>query len=143
MGVTFLYSSGDVGVEGNGGTCLNPNGESPTYLMLDGYLNDPPGTQTVGGQFFNPTFPGTCPYVTSVGATMVKPNATVFDPEMACMEKIYSGGGFSNHFSIPDYQKDAVESYLAHYPPNYRPTIWNSTGKVRYLHVLELIALNA
>jgi subtilase family serine protease len=30
MGVTFLYSSGDNGVAGNGDLCLNPNGESST-----------------------------------------------------------------------------------------------------------------
>jgi subtilase family serine protease len=28
MGVTFVYSSGDNGVAGNGGLCLNPDGES-------------------------------------------------------------------------------------------------------------------
>jgi tripeptidyl-peptidase-1 len=81
---------------------------------------------------FNPSFPGTCPYVTSVGATMVKPNATVTQaqPEMACMEVIYSGGGFSNYFTMPSYQKTAVDYYLQNYPPNYPPNIWNSTGMV-------------
>ncbi|KAH0829150.1 peptidase S8/S53 domain-containing protein [Lanmaoa asiatica] len=91
MGVTVLYSSGDNGVAGGGGVCLNPN-----------------GTQTVDGRIFNPTFPGTCPYVTSIGATMVKPNATVFELEMACMDVIYSGGGFSNYFAMPEYQKNAT-----------------------------------
>ena len=61
---------------------------------------------------------------------MVKPNATVFEPEMACMEKIYSGGGFSNYFAMPEYQKDAVDYYLTNYPPSYPSTIWNSTGTV-------------
>ena len=98
--------------------------------MVDGYLNDLPGTQTAGGQIFNPTFPGTCPYVTSIGATMIKPNATVFDPEVACTDVIYSGGGFSNYFAMPEYQKDAVDYYLQYYYPDYPPTIWNSTGMV-------------
>ncbi|KAH7883231.1 peptidase S8/S53 domain-containing protein [Phlebopus sp. FC_14] len=114
MGVTVLYSSGDYGVAGNGGYCLTPN-----------------GTQTPDGMIFNPSFPGTCPYVTSVGATMVKPNSTVFDPEMACMEVIYSGGGFSNYFAMPDYQKGAVDYYLTNYYPNYPSTIWNATGTSR------------
>ncbi|KAF8841683.1 hypothetical protein BDN67DRAFT_900913 [Paxillus ammoniavirescens] len=114
MGVTVLYSSGDNGVAGNGGYCLNPN-----------------GTQTADGMVFNPSFPGTCPYVTSVGATMVKPNATVLEPEMACMEVIYSGGGFSNYFAMPEYQKGAVDYYLTNYYPDYPSTIWNSTGMSR------------
>ncbi|KAG1746464.1 peptidase S8/S53 domain-containing protein [Suillus lakei] len=116
MGVTVLYSSGDDGVAGNSDYCLNPD-----------------GTQSANGTIFNPSFPGTCPYVTSVGATMVKPNATVFQtqPEMACMEVIYSGGGFSNYFAMPSYQMTAVDYYLQNYPPNYPPTIWNSTGMSR------------
>lgn len=90
------------------------------------------GTQTAGGKIFNPSFPGTCPYITSVGATMVPPNSTVYEPETACEEVIYSGGGFSNYFAMPDYQKTAVEYYLTYYYPNYPPDIWNSTGKVDY-----------
>ncbi|KAH7925311.1 subtilisin-like protein [Leucogyrophana mollusca] len=116
MGVTILYSSGDDGVAGNDDYCLNPN-----------------GTQTADGTMFDPSFPGTCPYVTSVGATMMKPNASVYDaqPEMACMEVIYSGGGFSNYFAMPEYQKEAVDYYLQTYPPDYPATMWNSTGMSR------------
>lgn len=61
---------------------------------------------------------------------MMKPNATVFEREMACMDKIYSGGGFSNYFAMPEYQKDAVDYYLTNYRPDYPSTIWNSTGMV-------------
>lgn len=78
MGVTILYSSGDDGVAGNNGDCLEPNGR-----------------QTPNGKIFNPSFPGTwicknsiavrfliylsggCPFVTSVGATQVNPGAKV------------------------------------------------------------------
>lgn len=52
MGITVLYSSGDNGVAGNNNTCLNPD-----------------GSQSADGKLFNPSFPSTCPYVTSVGAT--------------------------------------------------------------------------
>ncbi|KAF8444923.1 peptidase S8/S53 domain-containing protein [Boletus edulis BED1] len=114
MGITILYSSGDYGVAGNGGLCLNPN-----------------GTQTANGMIFNPSFPGTCPYVTSVGATMVPPGSSVYEPETACEEVIFSGGGFSNYFAMPDYQKTAVEYYLTHYHPDYSANIWNATGKSR------------
>lgn len=41
---------------------------------------------------------------------MVKPNATVFEPEIAAMAVVYSGGGFSNYFAMPEYQKDAVDA---------------------------------
>ncbi|KIJ66024.1 hypothetical protein HYDPIDRAFT_87864 [Hydnomerulius pinastri MD-312] len=114
MGVTILYSSGDYGVAGNDALCLNAN-----------------GTQTTDGVMFNPSFPGTCPYITSVGATMVAPNSTVYEPEMACEEVIYSGGGFSNYFAMPEYQKEAVDYYLTNYYPDYPATIWNSTGMSR------------
>ncbi|KAL4071280.1 peptidase S8/S53 domain-containing protein [Scleroderma yunnanense] len=119
QGVTVLYSSGDNGVAGNGGKCLNDD-----------------GTQSVDGKRFNPTFPAVCPWVTAVGATMVKPNATVFDPqpEKACDQVIYSGGGFSNYFAMPDYQKNAVEGWVQNngqvYVNEYG-NAWNSTGKSR------------
>ncbi|KAG6375597.1 peptidase S8/S53 domain-containing protein [Boletus reticuloceps] len=116
MGITILYSSGDFGVAGHFDLCLNPD-----------------GTQTADGMIFNPTFPGTCPYVTSVGATMVPSGSSVYEPETACEEVIYSGGGFSNYFAMPDYQKTAVEYYLTHYHPDYPADIWNSTGKSRAL----------
>ncbi|KAJ7685503.1 peptidase S8/S53 domain-containing protein [Mycena polygramma] len=111
MGVTVLYSSGDNGVAGNGGLCLNPN-----------------GTQSTGGTRFNPSFPGTCPYITSVGATQVLPNHTVLDPEVACQSVIHSGGGFSNYFALPSYQKTAVQSYLKSHPPPYTAAQYNTTA---------------
>ena len=51
LGTTVLYSSGDYGVAGNGGNCINPT----TGL----YSSGPDGIK------FNPSFPGTCPWVTS------------------------------------------------------------------------------
>ncbi len=81
-GTTILYSSGDYGVAGNGGQCC-------TAAKCAG------GTYNGGGSgTFNPSFPGTCPYVTSVGATQIKPGASVTAPEEACETVIYSGVGF-------------------------------------------------
>ena len=40
----------------------------------------------------------TCPFLTAVGATQVNPGSTVNDPESACEQVIFSGGGFSNIF---------------------------------------------
>ncbi|KAI0648913.1 subtilisin-like protein [Trametes meyenii] len=115
MGVTVLYSSGDYGVAANGGICLDSQGE-PQF----------------GGNVFAPSFPGGCPYITSVGATQVNPGAKVTDPESACNQVIFSGGGFSNVFPMPSYQKSAVEGYLSKYPPPYTSGQYNTSGSRAY-----------
>ncbi|KAE9408682.1 subtilisin-like protein [Gymnopus androsaceus JB14] len=115
MGVTMLYSSGDYGVAGAGGVCLNAD-----------------GTQTTNGTLFNPTFPGTCPYITSVGATQINPGSTISDPESACEQIIFSGGGFSNYFSIPSYQQSVVQSFLDGFSSdNFTTANFNSSGTSR------------
>ncbi|KZT63834.1 subtilisin-like protein [Daedalea quercina L-15889] len=124
MGVTFLYSSGDNGVAGNG-ECL-----------------DADGAESYSGTRFNPGFPGTCPYVTSVGATQVQPGKTVNDPEVACDTNIYSGGGFSNVFAIPDWQVDAVHGYLNNYSVAYAADVYNSSGISRGYPDIALNGLN-
>lgn len=70
QGSSILYSSGDYGVAGSGGECTLANGT---------YSNGDSGA-------FTPSFPGTCPYVTSVGATQVKNDASSLasKPEKAC-----------------------------------------------------------
>ena len=89
------------------------------------------------GTVFNPSFPvradlissisndslfsfkSTCPYVTSVGATQMKPGSTVNDPEVAAMVSsgltkgaFYSGGGFSNVFPSDCYLFDILSRTL-------------------------------
>lgn len=81
QGVSVLYSSGDFGVAGNGGACIDS--------VTGAYNNGSKG-------LFNPSFPGVCPYVTSVGATQVINGSTVRTPESASERVIFSGGGFSN-----------------------------------------------
>jgi len=125
MGTTFLYSSGDYGVAGYDNICLEPN-----------------GTQVLDAPIFNPTFPSTCPYVTSVGATQVNPNATVWEPESAANQVIYSSGGFSNVFAMPSYQKTAVHNYLTKYPPPYAADIYNSSGNSRAFPDLSANGVN-
>ncbi len=87
---------------------------------------------------FNPSFPATCPYITSVGATQIIPNATVpglasntVPFEMACETVIYSGGGFSNVFDLPSYQEIAVRNWFADYPPPYTAAQFNNTQTSR------------
>lgn len=94
------------------------------------------GTQSASGTRFNPTFPAVCPYVTAVGATQVNPNSTITDPEGACEQVIFSGGGFSNVFSRPSYQDTAVQSFLTNHPPPYSSAVFN-TSKVRLLAPLK------
>ena len=77
------------------------------------------------------SFPGTCPYVTSVGATQIVPGASVTAPEQACQTVIYSGGGFSNVFPLPSYQKSAVTSYFTNHNPPYTATQYNNSRTVR------------
>ncbi|KAJ6527095.1 subtilisin-like protein [Mycena capillaripes] len=114
MGTSVFYSSGDDGVAGNGGVCLNS-----TLQPVD------------NGTVFNPGFPSTCPFVTSVGATQILEGNTVNDPESACEEVIFSGGGFSNIFPLPSYQAHAVKSFLANHPPPFTNGEFNNSGNAR------------
>lgn len=102
-GVSVFFSSGDSGVASRSG-CLG---------------ND--------STIFNPGWPASCPYITSVGATKIPANRSVSDPEVAANDPAghpYSsayatGGGFSNIFGIPDYQADAVANYFKNHNPSY------------------------
>jgi tripeptidyl-peptidase I len=68
-----------------------------------------------------------CPYLTVVGATKVYSNDTVFDPESAANDlaghpyrTAYStGGGFSNVYSPPPWQQDAINTYFQQHNPAY------------------------
>ncbi|KAF3797037.1 Aorsin [Colletotrichum gloeosporioides] len=116
QGVTVLYSSGDSGVAGNGKQCI----DSQTGAYNEG-----------ANGIFNPSFPGGCPWVTSVGATQVLEGSTVHTPESACQKAIFSGGGFSNYFAIPDYQKKMVGEYYAKNAPPYGGDRYNNSKVVR------------
>ncbi|KAF7375426.1 Alkaline serine protease AorO [Mycena sanguinolenta] len=63
---------------------------------------------------FNPDYPATCPYVTSVGATYLPPKANYTSDAEVAVTSFPSGGGFSNIYGIPEYQKDAVAAYLGY-----------------------------
>lgn len=78
-GVSVLFASGDYGA---GGYCEANDGTSALKLQ--------------------PSFPASCPYVTSVGGTMSIPETASY----------FSGGGFSNYFPRPVYQDAAVADYL-------------------------------
>lgn len=66
---------------------------------------------------FSDLYNDSCPYLTNVGATKVYPGKTVNDPESAAYDpagypysrEFASGGGFSNIYGVPSYQKNAVD----------------------------------
>ncbi|TVY41776.1 Aorsin [Lachnellula subtilissima] len=116
QGVSILYSSGDSGVAGNGGTCIDP--------QTGAFNNGSTGK-------FNPSFPGTCPYVTSVGATQVLNGSSVRAPESACEKVIFSGGGFSNVFPMASYQKNTMSSFFAQNKIPYGAERFNNSQTVR------------
>lgn len=115
-GTSFLFSSGDNGVAGNRGVCIDP----ATKEYNDGKSG-----------IFNPGFPSTCPYITSIGATQIVPGASVTAPEEACETVIFSGGGFSNVFPLPSYQASAVQSFFKNFPPPYGADRFNNSQATR------------
>jgi tripeptidyl-peptidase-1 len=125
QGVTVLYSSGDFGVAGNMGRCIDP---------ATGNFTRTNATEGV----FNPSFPGGCPWVTSVGATEVARGVNIKDqlaqnkqPEKACETVIRSGGGFSNVFELPEYQQTVVKKWFSEHPPPYGADKFNNTQRTR------------
>jgi tripeptidyl-peptidase I len=67
------------------------------------------------------------------GATQINPGAKVTDPESACEQVIFSGGGFSNVFSVPEYQRAAQAKYFAEHNPPYNSTQFNNSQTVGFL----------
>eukprot|EP00930_Biecheleria_cincta_P018864 TRINITY_DN1455_c0_g1_i4.p1 TRINITY_DN1455_c0_g1~~TRINITY_DN1455_c0_g1_i4.p1 ORF type:complete len:572 (-),score=100.44 TRINITY_DN1455_c0_g1_i4:149-1864(-) len=100
-GLSILFASGDQGVCGRQGC---------------GLIKHAP---------FHPDFPGDSPYITTVGGTDFK--GSDIGEETAWSA---SGGGFSNYFDIPDYQKSAVAAYKASPDANLPPQeLWNNSGR--------------
>ncbi|KAI0045767.1 family S53 protease [Auriscalpium vulgare] len=90
-GMSLFASSGDGGVAGHAGpSCTN----------------------------FAPTFPGSCPFMTSVGST----NGL---PETAAN---FSSGGFSNYFSTPGYQIAEVRAFQRSLNGTYAG-LYNTSGR--------------
>ncbi|PIL23443.1 hypothetical protein GSI_14754 [Ganoderma sinense ZZ0214-1] len=81
---------------------LGARGTSILFASGDGGVSGSQSSNACNGKAFVPTFPSGCPYLTSVGSTQgINEQAADF-----------SAGGFSNIFAQPDYQKDAVATYL-------------------------------
>lgn len=106
QGVSVIFPSGDFGVAGNANACFDP--------LTGAYQHG-----SMGG-IFNPSFPSTCPWVTSVGATEVMRGSSVRSGEVACETVVRSGGGFSNVFGVPGYQEEVMEWYLGGVGERYK-----------------------
>ncbi|KAK3938688.1 Tripeptidyl-peptidase sed2 [Diplogelasinospora grovesii] len=103
-GVSVLSATGDGGAVGTGQTqCVSNDGR--------------------GRKMFVPTFPASCPWVTSVGATEnVGPPLT---------GALFSAGGFSDYFARPDWQHDVVQPYVDNLVRTNDPRLglFNHTGR--------------
>jgi len=98
-GVSIFFSSGD---SGPGSACISNDGTNTTKFL--------------------PTFPGACPWITSVGGTVF------VEPEQAVS---FSSGGFSDTFARPAYQEAAVQAFFDDHPDSWKPfaAFFNKTGR--------------
>ncbi|KAG9083035.1 hypothetical protein FRC06_004718 [Ceratobasidium sp. 370] len=95
-GVSLIFSSGDYGV--GQGDCKTNDGTSRVL--------------------FQPIFPASCPYVTTVGGTHRIPE----------LGAALSQGGFSNYFARPSWQDTAVSTFLTSLGNTYHG-LYNTTGR--------------
>ncbi|KAL8005324.1 putative peptidase S53, activation domain, Sedolisin domain, peptidase S8/S53 domain superfamily [Plasmopara halstedii] len=120
-GITVLVASGDDGVTG-----LRPElHKEPVEDMC---------------KQSGPQWPSSSPYITTVGATMILPYipevAQMFfltKEEVICSAElggiITAGGGFSNVYALPEYQRTAVERYLKSRDIPTAPGFFNASGR--------------
>ncbi|KAJ7844129.1 peptidase S8/S53 domain-containing protein, partial [Mycena olivaceomarginata] len=101
VGTTVVVASGDSGVAARGYDAGNASGCLGT------------------GQVFNPDYPVTCPYITAVGATYLPSGASAEADEEIAVTAFPTGGGFSNIYKRPRWQKVAVNTYLIDHKPSY------------------------
>lgn len=111
QGVSVFIAAGDVGVAND---------------VDSAYGIGPNGCLGPNDNVYSPNFPVNCPWVTAVGATML--NTTVEQPEVAVTEYdagFLSGGGFSNIYPVPKYQRQAVETFFSRWPDQGVPYYTN------------------
>lgn len=149
MGVTVLFSSGDNGVAGNGGVCLTADGTQRKNgaIFNPSFPSKCPGFRTLSSGLIclrhmplrncrrchpTPRWKEGRTRDMSVIRWLLTYLRQITDPESATYEVIYSGGGFSNYFPMPDWQKSAVQGFLKNHHPSYSTTLWNATGSRAY-----------
>lgn len=104
QGTTVVMSSGDYGVG--------------SYAGDFGYET---GCAGPDGTVFYPDADATCPYVLAVGSTQFEfaNNDTSTVPYEVSTSRFASGGGFSNYFETPSWQKSHVEQYFSEVELNF------------------------
>ncbi|KDN43926.1 subtilisin-like protein [Tilletiaria anomala UBC 951] len=110
LGTTIVISSGDRGIDGSGIT----NNDVCLATALSPFI---------------PTYPGGCPYVSSIGATQGFPEVMV-SATIPDVDGFFSGAGRSNMFPIPSFQSKQVatsDSLLK--PLQTPPGSYNKTGR--------------
>ncbi|KAF7985673.1 hypothetical protein HWV62_2219 [Athelia sp. TMB] len=118
---SYGYNEPDLDVNAAKNLCnaymqLGARGTSILFSSGDGGVS---GSQSQSCTTFIPTFPSTCPYVTSVGGT------TGSAPETAAG---LSAGGFSTIFATPSYQSNSVAAYLKGLGSTYSG-LYNAKGR--------------
>ncbi|TFK33637.1 subtilisin-like protein [Crucibulum laeve] len=105
-GISVIFGSGDTGVDND--------------VACDAITDKTP---------FEPSFPGGCPFLTSVGGTAsFNPEVGVGGPVFPNSNYRASGAGFSNYFPRPKYQDKAVSAYLSALGSTYEG-LYNRTGR--------------
>jgi len=127
-GLTLLFSSGDMGV--NPGTpdapdCLTTKSFTPAFPPTSPYVT------AVGGTQFSTQTEAICSQKTQYNLPTTCDTVGEISSSVATGSRITSGGGFSNVFAMPPYQKSVVASYLQHLPPSAAPptTYYNASGR--------------
>ncbi|KAH8878731.1 subtilisin-like protein [Thozetella sp. PMI_491] len=135
QGHTFFVSSGDYGVGGIG-TFQDPSQGCLTAGLIETAISGQSSNDNT--TVFYSGWPTDCPFVTSVGATMLYSDQKDTDPE-SVMEIIIdtedgakasfsSTGGFSNFFPAPKWQKKHINKYFEKYDPGYPSYIANENA---------------
>lgn len=109
QGVSVVLASGDSGVGGRPGQ--------------NGHRNGCLGNGTI----FNPDYPGTCPYLTTAGSTFIPPGGSATADDEIATTQFSSGGGFSNLYPAPNYQKSAIDTYFRFADPIVKAYPYYST----------------
>ncbi|DAZ99182.1 TPA: hypothetical protein N0F65_008215 [Lagenidium giganteum] len=119
-GITVLVASGDDGVSG-----LRPEF---AHLPREDVCKKS-----------GPQWPSSSPYITTVGATMLLSPQDFSRPFFATEEEVVctgelggvitTGGGFSNEYAMPQYQKKLVQRYLKHRRVPKTPGFFNASGR--------------
>jgi hypothetical protein len=118
----------------------------PASTNSSDYFNNGLCEAKPGKGIFGPGFPASCPWVTTVGGTMIGGNKTIHGAEegtnvyeyyrdngtLTAYQQWATGGGFSVTFDAPPYQQDALAQYFKEHDPElpyfHGRDILNTTG---------------